>query len=50
MLFNSGYATYLEVVNSQRVALNTELNYNQLKLSKLNARIKLYKALGGGWN
>ncbi|UYW01744.1 efflux transporter outer membrane subunit [Flavobacterium agricola] len=50
MLFNSGYATYLEVVNSQRVALNTELDYNELKLNKLNARIKLYKALGGGWD
>ena len=50
MLFNSGYATYLEVINSQRVALNTELSYNQLKLTKLNNRIKLYKALGGGWN
>lgn len=50
MLFNSGYATYLEVINSQRVSLNTELSYNQLKQAKLNARIKLYKALGGGWN
>ncbi|MBQ0116342.1 MAG: efflux transporter outer membrane subunit [Flavobacterium sp.] len=49
LLFNSGYATYLEIINTQKVALETELNYNKLKQQKLVARVKLYKALGGGW-
>lgn len=49
MLFENGFATYLEVINAQRSALENELNYNQLKLNKLVARIQLYKALGGGW-
>lgn len=49
MLFNSGYATYLEIINAQKVALESDLNYNTLKYNKLLARIQLYKALGGGW-
>lgn len=49
LLFNSGYATYLEIITTQRVALESELNLNKLKQNKLLARVKLYKALGGGW-
>lgn len=49
LLFNSGYATYLEIINTQRVALESELNLNKLKQNKLLARVKLYKSLGGGW-
>lgn len=49
MLFENGFATYLEVINAQRSALENELNYNKLRQSKLVARIRLYKALGGGW-
>ena len=49
LLFNSGYATYLEIINTQKVALESELNLNKLKQNKLLARVKLYKALGGGW-
>lgn len=48
-LFNSGFATYLEVINAQRSALENELHYNRLRESKLVARIQLYKVLGGGW-
>lgn len=50
LLFNSGYATYLEVINAQRVALESELKYNNLKQQRLQLKVKLYKALGGGWN
>ena len=49
MLFENGFATYLEVINAQRSALENELSYNKLRQSKLVARIQLYKALGGGW-
>lgn len=49
LLFNSGYATYLEIITTQRVALESELNLNKLKQNKLLARVKLYRALGGGW-
>lgn len=49
LLFNSGYATYLEVINAQRVALESELRYNKLKEDRIQLKIKMYKALGGGW-
>ena len=49
LLFNSGFATYLEVINAQRSALENELNLNRIRKNKLAARIQLYKALGGGW-
>lgn len=49
LLFNSGFATYLEVINAQRSALENELNLNRIRKNKLVARIQLYKTLGGGW-
>lgn len=49
LLFNSGFATYLEVINAQRSALENELNLNRIRKNKLAARVQLYKTLGGGW-
>ncbi|WP_410880861.1 efflux transporter outer membrane subunit [Myroides sp. DW712] len=49
LLFNSGYATYIEVINAQKNRLDNELNLNKLKLNKLQYGVQLYKALGGGW-
>lgn len=49
LLFNSGYATYIEVINAQKNMLDSELNLNKLKQNKLKTRVLLYKALGGGW-
>lgn len=49
LLFNSGYATYIEVINAQKNMLDSELNLNKFKQNKLLSRVKLYKALGGGW-
>ncbi|MBB1151243.1 efflux transporter outer membrane subunit [Myroides sp. NP-2] len=49
LLFNSGYATYIEVINAQKNMLDNELNLNKLKLNKLQYGVQLYKALGGGW-
>ncbi|HLV41935.1 MAG TPA: efflux transporter outer membrane subunit [Brumimicrobium sp.] len=49
LLFNSGYATYLEVINAQSVALESEIQLSELKEERLQLRVMLYKALGGGW-
>lgn len=49
LLFNSGFATYLEVINAQKSALENELNLNRIRKNKLSARVQLYKSLGGGW-
>ncbi|EHO12930.1 RND efflux system, outer membrane lipoprotein, NodT family [Myroides odoratimimus] len=49
LLFNSGYANYIEIINAQKNMLDSELNLNKLKQNKLISRVKLYQALGGGW-
>lgn len=48
-LLNNGLATYLEVLNSQENALNTELEVSQIKYDQFSAVIELYRSLGGGW-
>lgn len=49
LLFNSGYATYIEVIDAQRTALESDLHLNQLKDERLQLKVMIYKALGGGW-
>ncbi|HWK99278.1 MAG TPA: TolC family protein, partial [Parapedobacter sp.] len=49
LLFKSGEATYLEVITAQGNALNSELDLVSVKQEQLNAKVTLYKALGGGW-
>ncbi|MDR0229094.1 MAG: efflux transporter outer membrane subunit [Flavobacteriaceae bacterium] len=49
LLFNSGYANYIEIINAQKNMLDSELNLNKMKQTKLKLRVQLYKALGGGW-
>ncbi len=49
MLFQSGFADYLEVIRAQGEALDTELDLVTTKTNLLTARIHLYRALGGGW-
>ncbi len=49
LLFKSGEATYLEVITAQSNALNSELDLVSVKQQQLNAKVALYKALGGGW-
>lgn len=48
-LFSVGYATYLEVITSQRRMLEEELELTRLKKEKLKSMAVLYRALGGGW-
>ncbi|MEF9950627.1 MAG: TolC family protein, partial [Mucinivorans sp.] len=47
-LFVNGYATYLDVLLAQTGVFNTEISLIQTYLDNLNARIELYRALGGG--
>ncbi|SKB58895.1 efflux transporter, outer membrane factor (OMF) lipoprotein, NodT family [Parapedobacter luteus] len=49
LLFKSGEATYLEVITAQSNALTSELDLVSIKQQQLNAKVGLYRALGGGW-
>jgi multidrug efflux system outer membrane protein len=49
LLFKSGMANYLEVINAQSNALQSELDLATIKTAQLNAAVELYRALGGGW-
>ena len=48
-LLNNGLANYLEVLNAQENALNSQLGLINAKYKQLKYTIDLYKALGGGW-
>ncbi len=50
LLFKSGMANYLEVINAQANALDNELNLVNVKMQILNSNVELYRKLGGGWN
>jgi len=49
-LFKSSRADYLEVLMTQRDALESKLELIETKKQQLNAMVKIYQALGGGWN
>ena len=49
-LFKSSRADYLEVLMTQRDALEAKLELIETKKEQLNAMVKIYQALGGGWN
>ena len=48
-LFRSARADYLEVLLTQRDALNARMEMLETKLSQFKAVIALYRSLGGGW-
>ena len=48
--YRSGASSYLEVVDANRQALDTERAGQQLNGQRLVATVQLIKALGGGWN
>jgi outer membrane protein, multidrug efflux system len=48
-MFTVGYANYLDVLNAQTKALQSELELIDLQILKLQTHVKLYRALGGGW-
>ena len=47
--FDSGYGTYLEVIDAKRLLLASRLSLVQLSAARITNQISLYKALGGGW-
>lgn len=48
-LFNSARADYAEVLLTQREALDAKIEMIELKSQQLNAKVNIYRALGGGW-
>ncbi len=49
-LFKSARADYMEVLLTQRDALEAKFELVETKMQQMNARVKMYRALGGGWN
>jgi len=47
--YDKGVTSYLEVLETQRQAFESELNLSQTKQELYNSYMKLYKAIGGGW-
>ena len=48
-LFRTGRADYLEVILTQKNALEAGLDLVSLKQRQLQSTVNLYRALGGGW-
>lgn len=49
-LFNSARADYMEVLLTQREALDAKLELLEIKTNQIHSFISLYRTLGGGWN
>ena len=47
--FDSGYTSYIEVLDAERSLFNAELSHAQTKGVLFQALVNLYKAIGGGW-
>ena len=49
-LFRSARADYMEVLLTQRDALESKFELIETKKQQMNALVNIYHALGGGWN
>jgi len=49
-LFRSARADYMEVLLTQRDALEARFELVETKMLQLHATVSIYQALGGGWN
>ncbi|TWR24378.1 MMPL family transporter [Mucilaginibacter pallidiroseus] len=49
LLFKNGKATYLEVIIAQSSVLQSELDLAGIEKAGLDARVDLYRSVGGGW-
>ena len=49
-LFQAARADYMEVLLTQRDALESKFELIETKKQQLNAMVNIYQALGGGWN
>lgn len=48
-LFRSAHADYMEVLMTQRDALDSKFELVETRLRQMDAMVKIYRALGGGW-
>jgi multidrug efflux system outer membrane protein len=48
--YDGGLTSYLEVLDLQRSSFNSELKASEAFQLQLTSTVKLYQALGGGWN
>lgn len=48
-LFNSGRADYVEILMTQRDALEAKMELIETKMQQMHAVVGLYQTLGGGW-
>lgn len=48
-LFKSARADYMEVLMTQRDALDSKFELVETKMQQMKAMVSLYRALGGGW-
>lgn len=48
-LFRSARADYMEVLLTQREALESKFDLVETKMQQMSAMVKMYRALGGGW-
>ncbi len=48
-LFNSARADYMEVLMTQRDALESRFDLVETKMQQMQATVNVYRALGGGW-
>jgi NodT family efflux transporter outer membrane factor (OMF) lipoprotein len=49
-LFKSARADYMEVLLTQRDAMESRFELVETKKQQMNAMVNIYQALGGGWN
>jgi NodT family efflux transporter outer membrane factor (OMF) lipoprotein len=49
-LFKSARADYMEVLLTQRDALESRFDLVETKMQQMHAHVYIYRALGGGWN
>jgi multidrug efflux system outer membrane protein len=49
-LFKSAKADYMEVLLTQRDALESKFELIETKMQQMHAMVNMYRALGGGWN
>jgi len=49
VLFKSARADYMEVLLTQRDALESRFELIETKMQQMNAKVNVYRALGGGW-
>jgi len=47
--YDSGFTSYLELLDAQRTLFQTELLASAIRQQQLSAYVELYRALGGGW-